>query len=121
MTSDELTSLAQYYHYQTEVSMKDKNQEAAIEELEQAENQDKTCSDLDELGDLSQILEMARQLGIDTDGLETSGEKEKNCCCAHEGATSNRSIIWVLRGIKFELHRISTSLYSISKALTRNR
>ena len=81
MTRDELTSLAQYYHYQTEVSMKDKNQEAAIEELEQAENQDKTCSDLDELGDLSQILEMARQLGIDTDGLETSGEKEKNCCC----------------------------------------
>ena len=91
---------------------------------EESKEETKMQFDLDNEKDIAQLLEIAKALGVDVEDCfnECDEEEKSDCCCDHkkkQDPCSNRSIIWVLRGIKYELHHISTSLYIISKSLAK--
>lgn len=94
------------------------------------EKKEETVSfDLENEKDLSQLLELAKALGVNVEDCfgecdEAEDGEESSCKCKDKDTEnthhcSNRSILWVLRGIKYELHHISTSLYIISKSISK--
>lgn len=96
--------------------------------MSEEKKEETVAFDLEDQKDLSQLIELAKALGVNVDDCFNDcdeEDKEETCgCCTdepkkQEQQCSNRSILWVLRGIKYELHHISTSLYIISKSISK--